>query len=108
MSFNHYARKVRDPNVSIWIRLSALRSCIRKLSSLTNESFSVAVERFNKRFDFNRSIKESSEYPPVESHLLAALAEIETERNLLIEHIQINAQYQKIEKKRKREQSSNH
>ena len=98
MSFNHYARKVRNPELSIWTRLSALRSCIRMLSVLTKESYHLAVTRFDNRFGFNRSKGDSLE-PPLESDLLEALTAVEEERNLLLEKIRIDSQLQKSRKR---------
>jgi hypothetical protein len=97
MSFNHYARKVRNPDLSIWTRLAALRSCILSLSVLTTGRFHEALERFDARFEFERYRSESPNYrwhkseQPSEENLLAALNAIEIERNQLLENLRIIA-----------------
>lgn len=101
MSFNYYARKVRNADLPLGTRVSALRSCIRILAGLHNESFTQAIERFDERFHFNWVRGVSSE-PPPEDNLVAALNAVEIERNSLVEDMRTNALKQKAEKLPKR------
>ena len=71
-------------------RVGALRSCIRMLAVLRNESFTQAIERFDERFHFNWVRGISSE-PPPESSLITALLAVETERNALLEDMRADA-----------------
>ncbi len=105
MSFKHYARKVHNPDLPMVTRASALRSCIRMLSTLTNENFVQAVARFDNRFHFNWDVMISAE-PPAESTLIAALLAVEAERNSLLEEMRISDLGRKAAKIRRRTSSS--
>jgi len=97
MSFNHYAQKVRNPDLPPGTRVSALRSCIRLLSSLRNESFTQTINRFEKQFHFNW-VRDAVSEPPPQENLIAALLAIETERNSLLEGMHTVAQNKRQQK----------
>ncbi len=93
MSFGWYARKARNSQLPLHVRRSAVRSCILRLSWRTGERFHAAVGRFNKQFHFNKRTSG-------EGQLLAALTEVERERNLLVERVR---SFELKRKKAKRE-----
>ncbi len=97
MSFNHYARKVRNEALPLGTRVSALRSCIRMLVALNGERFTHAVDRLNDRFSFNWT-KNSVLDPPPPGNLLAALQEVESERAVLLKEIDDEMNKRKVEK----------
>lgn len=80
MSFNYYARKVRDPRLDMQIRRSALGSCILRLGWLTRQSFLATRRRYAAQFN-PRAI------PPREEDLLDALAALEKARNRFLERL---------------------
>lgn len=80
MSFNHFARKVMNPDLPIGVRYSALHSCILRLVWMTGESFAGSRDRLNSQFGFRRR-------NPTESQLLATLAAVERERNLILQQL---------------------
>src|SRR5689334_6026240 len=55
MSFNWYARKVRNPEVPLSHRRTSLHTCIGQLTWLTRERYTHALARFNARFGFDSS-----------------------------------------------------
>jgi hypothetical protein len=91
MSFNYYARKVRDPRQLRSIRAGALKSCIRHLASLTKLSYCETCSRFAARFNL-ADLNSLSE-----GQLLDVLAAVEVERNKFLERLRA------FERKRLRE-----
>jgi hypothetical protein len=73
-SFQHAARKVRDPERSPWLRLSALRGCVSSFCWLTGQPFRATLVRFGIS-------PEQVTTPPGEEFLLATLARVEAERD---------------------------
>lgn len=73
-SFQHSARKVRDPERSPWLRLSALRGCVSSFSWLTGQPYRATLVRFGIS-------PEQVTAPPGADFLLATLARIEAERD---------------------------
>jgi hypothetical protein len=73
-SFQHAARKVRDPERSAWLRLSALRGCVSSFCWLTGQPFRDTLERFGIS---PRQVTA----PPGDEFLLATLARVEAERD---------------------------
>src|SRR4051794_30698496 len=80
MSFNHYARKVMNPNLPIGVRYSALHSCILRLVWKTGEPFSAVRDRLDAQFGFRRR-------NPTDHQLLSTLAAIERARNLALQQL---------------------
>ncbi|HYH82127.1 MAG TPA: hypothetical protein VEX86_20130 [Longimicrobium sp.] len=74
MTFRVEAVKVRDPERSIWLRLSSLRSCIRRMCHATGERFDDA----GARYGIGRPAPWPA--PPDESLLLAVLEDVEARR----------------------------
>ena len=76
MSFNYYARKVRNPRLPFNVRCSSLGSCILRLGWLTKQKFLATRSRF-----VDDSIRLDEE------RLLAAMAAIEIDRNRFLERL---------------------
>lgn len=92
-SFNVHARKIRNSDLPMSCRYSSLRSCLWHLVGITNESsFLKVVELINERSGFR-----ITKYP-TEEQLLAALAEIEEEREAALAKINAFTQKRKREK----------
>lgn len=82
MSFNWYARRVRNRDKPPGLRFGALRSCLLRLNALTHEGYHAIMHRYDAQFNFC--------YPqqiPSDEQLMAALAKVERERNLILEHL---------------------
>jgi hypothetical protein len=75
MSFNHYARKVRDPALKIAARRTALSSCIGSLRWLTGQHFNSPRKRFG--FEAQREIDGPQ--------LVEVLNQVERYRNRVLE-----------------------
>lgn len=82
MSFNWYARKVRNRHYSLGQRVSALRSCLLRLNWLTQEGYQAIMHRYDALLGFN-----AATHVPSEEHMLAALTQVERERNQILEHL---------------------
>src|SRR3712207_2826671 len=80
MSFNYYARKVMNRNLPTGVRYSALHSCILRLVWKTGEPFSQVRNRLDAQFGFRTR-------NPTDHQLLATLAAIERERNLVLQQL---------------------
>jgi hypothetical protein len=81
MSFNNYARKVRNPRLDLPVRRSALASCILRLAWLTKRSYLATRAPFAARYNLDRPRQ------PDEEELLEALVAIERERNRFLERV---------------------
>ena len=73
-SFHHAARKVRDPERTPWLRLSALRGCVSSFCWLTGQPYRATLVRFGIS-------PEQVTSPPGADFLHATLARIEAERD---------------------------
>lgn len=91
MSFNYYARKVRDPLQPLSHRKSALSSCILRLGWLTGKRYLQVRACYASRYSLDQPDKLT------EAQLVAALAAMERDRNSYLEHLRA------FEKKRIRE-----
>ena len=91
MSFNQYSRKVRDVRLDLWVRLAALRSCISRVSFLEGQSYSSMLARLNQKYDFDRYKDQQPDLLPNEKSLLAALNEVEAERRIILNRLQVFA-----------------
>lgn len=80
MSFNAYARQVRNPDLSPWARLSALRSCALRLAWLKHVRRSAVLGPLDAQFHFERDFR-AGDPPPEPAALLAALDALTMERN---------------------------
>ena len=81
MSFNTFARKVRNPKLTINHRRSALMSCILRLAWLRRERYLIVQSRYAKKYNLG------SPNIPTEANLLDAIATIEVDRNIFLEKI---------------------
>ena len=82
MSFNWYARKVRNRHRSLGQRFSALRSCLIRLNGLTQEGHHAIMHRYDALFTFD-----AATHLPSEEQVLAALIHAERERNQILEQL---------------------
>ena len=80
MSFNWYARKVRNATLGPGVRRSAFYSCLLRLSWMTHERFHETIARYDAQFHFHA--RRTTEAP-----LLAALTAMERERNGILEKL---------------------
>lgn len=78
MSFNWYARRVRDPERDIWQRWSALHSCLCHVA-IFRGTFSAQHGAWVDAWQIRR------DNPPTPAQLLAALTAIEVKRNQYLE-----------------------
>jgi hypothetical protein len=79
-SFNNYARKVRNVQLSMGIRSSALHSCVQQFcGSISECPYIVTLARLRQLVESD--LRHSAE----EAHLLAALQRIELARNQILE-----------------------
>lgn len=83
MSFHWYARKARNPQLTIFTRRAAFYSCISSYCWLTQQSFLEVRAMFNDRFRL------AGTRAPSEQQLLAALAVLEIERHLFLERLRV-------------------
>ena len=81
MSFNTFARKVRNPKLPINHRRSALMSCILRLAWLRQERYLIVQSRYAKKYNLD------SPHIPTEANLLDAIATIEVDRSIFLEKI---------------------
>jgi len=79
MAFRAEAGKVRDGGRSVWLRLSSLRACIRRLCRATGQSYDHAVRRYG--------IDAPTPWPapPTDALLLGVLADVEARRAAYLE-----------------------
>ncbi|HEX6369496.1 MAG TPA: hypothetical protein VF006_11230 [Longimicrobium sp.] len=75
MSFNYQARQVRDPGHPPWLRLSALRACVRRYCTLTGGSYARVSADLGIDFPFERGRE-----PPTDAFLRRTLDRVERER----------------------------
>jgi hypothetical protein len=87
MSFNHYARKVRNPALPFPNRVIALATCIGNLCWLMGKRFDEAIEEFG----FSPRVELT------EAKLLTVLNRVEATRNCFLERLRM------FERKRIRE-----
>jgi hypothetical protein len=80
MSFAIPARQVRDPNASIWNRLSSLRACVRSFCRLGGLPYAATVQTL--RLDWTPSIPRQ---PPQDDFLRRTMDALERERNVLLD-----------------------
>lgn len=78
-SFGHYACKARNPQLGIWIRWSALHSCILKYCELLHLPFPEVRGRVADL------LQVGPDRPPTEQQLWEATATLEAERNRFLE-----------------------
>ena len=81
MSFNTYARKVRDPKRDVWMRWSNIHSCMRYV--LMGRSFCT------RREELFGSWRVGPGNPPTHEQLVAALDAMVAERNLQLEMLRV-------------------
>ena len=81
MSFNYYARKVRNPRLPLKVRCSSLSSCILRLGWLRRQKYLATRAQFAKYLPATGPMRLD------EAQLLVALAAIEIERNRFLEQI---------------------
>ena len=81
MSFNTYARKVRDPNRDIWMRWSNIYSCLGYVAM--GQAFR------NRHEELFGHWKIGPGNPPTHEQLIAAINTIEAERSLQLEKLRV-------------------
>lgn len=79
MSFLSSARKVRDPDLPLWKRYSALRGCVVSFSFLTKQSYNGTLERLGLTWSVLRPAD-----PPTDEFLRRTLDRLERERTLYL------------------------
>jgi len=81
MSFNWYARKVRNPRLTIWTRRSAFYSCVLRYCWLTHQPYLKTRTALTAQFGLD--------YPtgPNEHALLDALDTLERARHQFLEQL---------------------
>ncbi|WP_420127908.1 hypothetical protein [Longimicrobium sp.] len=89
MSFYYQARRVRDPGHPPWLRLSALRACVRSFCVLTGGSYARVSAHLG--IDF---LYEPGRQPPDDAFLRRTLDQVERERNRSLDRLRA------VEKKR--------
>lgn|GEM_PF-2248634 len=79
MTFRAEADKVRDGGRSVWLRLSSLRACIRRLCRASGQSYEEAIRRYG--------IDAPSPWPatPADALLQGVLADVEARRAAYLE-----------------------
>jgi hypothetical protein len=77
MPFPRSARTVRDPALPVWLRLSALKGCVRSFAFLTGLSYNATLERLG--LTWSPFIPRE---PPTDAFLRRTLDELERERNI--------------------------
>lgn len=82
MSFNYQARQVRDPNHPPWLRLSALRGCVRNFCTLTGARYASVSAYLGIDFLF-----EPGREPPSDEFLRRALEQVERERSVSLDRL---------------------
>jgi hypothetical protein len=82
MSFNYQARRVRDPEHPLWLRLSSLRACVRSYCRLTGGSYAnvSAYLEIDLGYDPDRQ-------PPGDEFLRRTLDQVERERSWSLERL---------------------
>jgi hypothetical protein len=76
MSFAHSARKVRDPALTPWRRLSSLRGCVSSFCWLTGLPYRATLDRLG--LTWTRAVPSD---PPTDAFLRVTLDGLERERN---------------------------
>ena len=76
MSFASAARRVRDPGLTPWRRLSALRGCVSSFCWLTGLPYRATLERLGITWMIGRPSD-----PPTDAFLRRTLEALERERN---------------------------
>ena len=81
MSFNWYARKARDPRLSIWTRRAAFHSCIRSYCWLTRQPYLPLRTEFNQRFALDHAAG------PTDQSLHDAMSALERDRTRFLQRL---------------------
>lgn len=101
MSFNYQARQVRDPGHPPWLRLSALRACVRRYCTLTGGSYAHVGAHLGIDFPL-----EPGREPPTDEFLRRTLDRVERERGAVLERLRAFEQRRAGAKKRGNRQLS--
>lgn len=82
MSFDHYARKVRDADRPPWARLCSLRGCVSSYCWLSRQPYRATLERLGLAWtpDVRRE-------PPSDAFLRATMDALERERNRCLDEL---------------------
>lgn len=87
MSLNHYARKVRNPNLPLTVRRSALRSCILRFMWLGGERSEKSLARYESWLGLQPQGFQAG--TTTELDLVRVLMAIERERNRTLEKLRV-------------------
>jgi hypothetical protein len=79
MPFPRSARQARDPDVSVWLRMSGLKGCVASFCGLTGLSFRATLERLG--LTWTPVIPRD---PPTDAFLRRTLDALERERNVYL------------------------
>lgn len=82
MSFNYYARRVRDGGRSPWMRLSSIRACVSSYCWLTGAGYRRMLEHL--QLDHSHAIPRD---PPTDEFLRRTLDHVERERSAYLERL---------------------
>ncbi len=88
-SFNYFKRKTLNKDLSIWIRLAALRSCIRDLSQTKKSRYLELLHFFDDKYSFDR-YRDTNNEPPSDDLLIKVLEDVEAERKNIIASRRVN------------------
>jgi hypothetical protein len=80
MPFPRSARQARDPDTSVWLRMSALKGCVASFCGLTGLSFRATLERLG--LTWTPVIPRD---PPADAWLRRTLDALERERNIYLD-----------------------
>lgn len=79
MTFRGEAEKVRDRGRNVWLRLSSLRACVRRVCQATGQSYEAAVR------GYGIDAPPPWSAPPGDGQLLGVLADVEARRAAYLE-----------------------
>ena len=83
MSFSQSARQVRDPELSVWLRLSSLRGCVASLCWLTGLKYRATLVEIGIDPESIRGTV------PTDAFLLATFDALEAERARYLERLSV-------------------
>jgi hypothetical protein len=101
MSFPYQARQVRDAGHPPWLRLSALRACVRRFCTLTGRNYARVSAELGIDFPF-----QPGREPPTDEFLRRTLDQVERERNRYLERLRMFERRRAVAKTRGNRQLS--
>lgn len=101
MSFSQSARQVRDPELSVWLRLSSLRGCVASMCWLTGLKYRATLVEIGIDPESIRGTV------PTDAFLLATLDALEIERARYLERLSAFERHRTEAKEKGNRQLSN-